>query len=125
MNEEVLTKKSTTMVDTVLRAEAFLVTAMKVNDPNFSPIVPAETTRSQRTQRVSSEQSSAAAAASGSAGADDVHLSELVRSLRALATESPERQAHLEAIARAYAAGTYQVDAEATAARIIDDAISK
>jgi flagellar biosynthesis anti-sigma factor FlgM len=60
------------------------------------------------------------AAAAGAS--DDVHLSELVRSLRSLAADSPERQARLEQIARAYANGSYQVDAQATAAKIIDDA---
>jgi anti-sigma28 factor (negative regulator of flagellin synthesis) len=52
-----------------------------------------------------------------------VHLSELVRSLRALASESPERQARLEQLARTYAAGAYPVDAPATASKIIDDAL--
>jgi anti-sigma28 factor (negative regulator of flagellin synthesis) len=46
-------------------------------------------------------------------------LSELVRSLRALATDSPERQAHVEEIARSVANGTYQVDAEATASAML------
>ena len=53
---------------------------------------------------------------------DDIHLSELVRSLRSMAPDSPERQERLERIARAYADGTYQADAEATAGSIIDDA---
>ena len=44
---------------------------------------------------------------------------ELVRSLRALATDSPERQAHVEELARSVANGTYQVDAEATAAAML------
>ena len=56
---------------------------------------------------------------------DDLHLSELVRSLRALASDSPERQAKLEELARMYAAGSYTVDVTATAAKIIDDAIEK
>ena len=38
-------------------------------------------------------------------GHDDVHLSELVRSLRSLAGDSPERQERIEQIARAYAQG--------------------
>ena len=54
---------------------------------------------------------------------DDFHLSELVRNLRALAANSPERQERLEKIARACADGTYKVDAEGTAGRIIDDAL--
>ena len=37
--------------------------------------------------------------------------------------DSPERQERLEQIARAYANGTYKVDAEATAAKIIDDTL--
>ena len=52
-----------------------------------------------------------------------LHLSELVRSLRALASESPERQTRLEQLARAYAQGAYEVDAEATAAAIVKDAL--
>jgi anti-sigma28 factor (negative regulator of flagellin synthesis) len=52
-----------------------------------------------------------------------VHLSELVRSLRSLAADSPERQERLEQIARACANGTYEVDAEATASKVIDDAL--
>jgi anti-sigma28 factor (negative regulator of flagellin synthesis) len=62
---------------------------------------------------------------SGVTMSDDVHLSELVRSLRSLASDSPERQAKLEELARLYAAGSYTVDAAATAAKIIDDAIEK
>lgn len=57
------------------------------------------------------------------ASRDDVHLSELVRSLRSLASDSPERAQRLEQIARAYAEGSYKVDAQRTAQGIIDDAI--
>jgi flagellar biosynthesis anti-sigma factor FlgM len=64
----------------------------------------------------------AVVAGSGSP-ADDAHLSELVRSLRSLVPDSPERQERIEQIARAYANGTYQVDAEATASKIIDDSL--
>jgi anti-sigma28 factor (negative regulator of flagellin synthesis) len=50
-------------------------------------------------------------------------LSELVRSLRSLAADSPERQAKLEALTRTYASGSYTVDAPATASAIIDDSL--
>jgi hypothetical protein len=53
-----------------------------------------------------------------------MHLLELIRSLRALAAESPERQARIESIARTHAQGAYRVDADATAARIIGDALT-
>jgi hypothetical protein len=56
------------------------------------------------------------------APSDDNHLSELVRSLRALAADSPERQASIEQIARAYAQDVYKA-AEERAARIIDEAL--
>ncbi len=57
----------------------------------------------------------------GSGG--DSHLAELVRTLRSLAGDSPERQAKMEGLMRAYAAGSLKVDAEATASAMIDDAM--
>lgn len=56
---------------------------------------------------------------------EEIHLSELVRSLRSLAADSPERQARIEQLARAYARGAYKVDAQSTAARIIEDALHR
>jgi len=58
-----------------------------------------------------------------SSSSDDVHLSELVKTLRSLAPDSPERQERIEQIARAYADGTYNVDTETTAAKIIDESL--
>lgn len=55
--------------------------------------------------------------------AGDLHLAELVRTLRSLVADSPERQAKIEGLMRAYASGELQVDAEATASAIIDDAV--
>ena len=55
--------------------------------------------------------------------AGDFHLAELVRTLRSLAGDSPERQAKIEGLMRAYASGNLQVDAEATASAMIDDAV--
>jgi anti-sigma28 factor (negative regulator of flagellin synthesis) len=54
---------------------------------------------------------------------DDRHLSELVRCLRFLAADSPERQARIEQLARSYASGAYRVDPQATASKIVDDAL--
>jgi hypothetical protein len=53
----------------------------------------------------------------------DFHLAELVRTLRSLAGDSPERQAKMEGMMRAYASGDLQVDADATASAMIDDAM--
>ena len=51
----------------------------------------------------------------------DCHLAELVRTLRSLAGDSPERQAKMERLMRAYADGQLQVDAEATASAMIEE----
>jgi len=85
---------------------------MKVDNSNLSPLSPTN----------ESSRKPASRARSGAHG-DDVHLSELVRSLRSLAADSPERQERLEQIARAYATGTYEVDEEASAGKIIDDSL--
>jgi flagellar biosynthesis anti-sigma factor FlgM len=93
---------------------------MKVNDPNLSSLGTAGTAGSSAV-RANTGNRTPDAGTSPAAG-DDVHLSELVRSLRSLAAESPERQAKIEALTRAYASGTYQVDSHATASAIIRDA---
>jgi anti-sigma28 factor (negative regulator of flagellin synthesis) len=67
--------------------------------------------------------SSAATARARQSSEEDFHLAELVRSLRSLAADSPERQAKIEGLMRAYATGDLHVDADATASAIIDDAL--
>ena len=96
---------------------------MKVNDPNVSSLGSAGATRTQEAERTGKDARLVNARNASAAPSDDVHLSELVRHLRALAANSPDRQAQIEAQARAYANGTYKVNAEATASKIIDDAI--
>ena len=82
---------------------------MNVNEPNrFTSSSSAATARA-RTEELP-------------ASASDGHLAELVRNLCALAADSPERQAKIQSLMRAYASGTLQVNAEATASAMIDDA---
>jgi len=95
---------------------------MKVNDPNTSSAASAGSSQAQQTGRTGSKPPAQQTPPGGTLSSDDVHLSELVRSLRSLAADSPQRQAHLEQIARTYAQGNYKIDAHATAAKIIDDA---
>jgi flagellar biosynthesis anti-sigma factor FlgM len=98
---------------------------MKVNDPNLSSLGASaqNTNAAARTQQTEQTGQASRAGSSGAGAAgDDVHLSELVQSLRSLTADSPERQARIEQIARSYANGTYQVDSKATASKIIDDA---
>ena len=93
---------------------------MKVNDSNLSSLGASNPTGTQETSRSSRGAANGTAQAGSS---DDVHFSELVRSLRSLAAESPERQARLEQLARAYAGGTYHADPQATASKMVDDAL--
>jgi len=96
---------------------------MKVNDPNLNSLATTGASQTQGTARTRSQGSAGGVSQNSSGGSgDDIHLSELVRSLRSLAADSPQRQQHLESIARTYAAGNYQVNASATAGKIIDDA---
>jgi flagellar biosynthesis anti-sigma factor FlgM len=50
-------------------------------------------------------------------------LSDLAQTLQTLASDSPDRQAKIDQIARDYANGSYKVDAQALASKIIDDAV--
>jgi flagellar biosynthesis anti-sigma factor FlgM len=84
---------------------------MKVQNANLAPLDLKDQSRRKQTP-----------SATSGAG-DDVHLSELVRSLRSLAADSPERQERIEQIARAYAQGAYKMDAEVTAGKLVDDAL--
>ena len=95
---------------------------MKVNDPNLTPSGAPATgaTRAQETAR-SGRKSGPGGAGVAAVSNDDVHLSELVRNLRALASESPERQARIESLARAYVQGSYAADPQQTANGMIAD----
>jgi anti-sigma28 factor (negative regulator of flagellin synthesis) len=95
---------------------------MKVNDTSLNSLASTGASQAPGTGRIGSTRSGESIAKTNGAGGDDIHLSELVRSLRSLASDSPQRQEHLEKIARTYASGNYQVNASATASKIIDDA---
>lgn len=95
---------------------------MKVNDSISTSLTPAGAAGTQETARTGHSTGAGSTQTTVSSSNDDVHLSELVKSLRSLAADSPERQAKLESLARSYANGSYTVDAGATASKIIDDA---
>jgi len=96
---------------------------MKVNDPNLQG--PSGLTSTGVSKPAQTGRSAPVGGAGASAGdsSDGVELSGLAQSLRSLDVESPERQAQVESLAKAYAQGTYQPDAEATAGGIIQDAL--
>jgi len=96
---------------------------MKVNDPNLPSLASIGAARTQETGRAGQTNQPANSTGATTASGDDVHLSELVSSLRSLAADSPDRQAQIEQLARTYASGSYQVDAAATASKMIDDAL--
>lgn len=93
---------------------------MKVNDPNVQGLggaAPAGGAKPVQAGR------SPAGGTPKAGEFDGVHLSSLARALRSLETDSPERQARVESLARAYAAGSYRADAQMTAGSLIDDAL--
>jgi anti-sigma28 factor (negative regulator of flagellin synthesis) len=94
---------------------------MNVNQPNRSA-----SSSSAATARAcqSSQTEPARSPGESPASALDGHLAELVRNLCALAADSPERQAKIQRLMRAYATGNLQVDAEATASALLDDTFS-
>jgi flagellar biosynthesis anti-sigma factor FlgM len=95
---------------------------MKVNDSTLTSLTSTGTSGTQEIARTGQGSSAGANQTAATTSSDDVHLSELVKSLRSLAADSPERQAQLESLARSYANGSYTVDAGATASKVIDDA---
>lgn len=95
---------------------------MKVNDSIQTSLTSTGTSGTQETARTGQNSSAGSTQTTATPSNDDVHLSELVKNLRSLAADSPERQAKLESLARTYANGSYGVDAGATASKIIDDA---
>jgi flagellar biosynthesis anti-sigma factor FlgM len=97
---------------------------MKVNK-SLSSLASTEASGTPQIGRTAQAAGASNSSAASGAPGDDIHLSELVRSLRSLAADSPERQARIEQIARSYASGTYQVDPQATASKIIKDAYQK
>jgi flagellar biosynthesis anti-sigma factor FlgM len=96
---------------------------MKVNDSYLPSAASTGASRAQEAEKSGSAARPGTNTVSGASGGDDVHLSELVRTLRSLVADSPERQDQIERLARAAASGTYRADPEATASRIIDDSI--
>lgn len=123
------TQKCTRRDDTTFRGPNVSTTRgrtvedMTVNDPTLASLGSSGAARSQETGNTQPAGRPTAKDGPLSHGSDDVHLSELVRSLRSLASESPERQERIEELARSYTSGSYQVNAEATAAAIISDAL--
>jgi anti-sigma28 factor (negative regulator of flagellin synthesis) len=97
---------------------------MNVNEPNRSSVgSSAASARARQTVPTPPAHSSEEQSPAAPASAEDIHLAELLRTLRSLAADSPERQAKIEGLVRAYASGDLQVDADATASAIIDEAV--
>jgi anti-sigma28 factor (negative regulator of flagellin synthesis) len=99
---------------------------MKVNNPNLSPAANLNGPSGvQETGRTPATGSNGGVSSTTGTSGDDVHLSELVRSLRSLAADSPARQANLEQIARTYDQGSYQVNTQGTASKLVEDALQQ
>jgi flagellar biosynthesis anti-sigma factor FlgM len=96
---------------------------MKVNDPNVQgpgALGSAGVSKPEQTGRAGA---GSRPVAPGGDSSDGIELSGLAQTLRSLDVDSPDRQARVDALAKAYAQGNYQVDADATAGGIILDAL--
>lgn len=100
---------------------------MKVNDPNLGPNVgglnSTGVSKYAQTGRTSSTSGAGSAPVRDGDADDGVQLSGLTQQLQAQSSDSPERTAKVESLAKAYAQGSYNVDAQSTAAGVIDDAL--
>jgi flagellar biosynthesis anti-sigma factor FlgM len=99
---------------------------MKINDSNLQgPGGLGSTGSSQSVSKPAKTGRTGASAPVPTTGdADDgVALSGLAQTLSSLGADSPDRQAKVDALAKAYAQGSYQVNAGATAGGIIQDAL--
>jgi flagellar biosynthesis anti-sigma factor FlgM len=65
----------------------------------------------------------ASVAGDPASGRDEISLSRLGQQLRALASDSPEREQKIAALAAAYASGSYRVDAAEVSHRLVEDAL--
>jgi anti-sigma28 factor (negative regulator of flagellin synthesis) len=92
---------------------------MRINDSNMNGVT--GTHDASQTAAVGSGRGSERLSKTGAAGGDQVQLSPGAR-LHELALNSPDREARIQSLAAQYASGSYQVDARAVGARIVDDA---
>lgn len=94
---------------------------MRINDSNLHGV--AGTHDAAQTGAVENGRN-AERMSKGGAASDQVQLSFGAR-LHELALNSADREAHIQRLAAQYAGGSYQVDARAVSAGIIDDAFGR
>ncbi|HZT39335.1 MAG TPA: flagellar biosynthesis anti-sigma factor FlgM [Bryobacteraceae bacterium] len=94
---------------------------MRINDSNLNGV--AGTRDAAQTGAVGNSRNAERMSKSGAAG-DQVQLS-LGARLHELALNSADREAHIQRLAAQYAGGSYQVDARAVSAGIINDAFGQ
>ncbi len=90
---------------------------MRIDNSGLSGVSP------ERTDKIGQAKSENAAVEKQSDSADHVQLSSLSETVRVLASETPERSAKIERLAKAVAAGNYSVDPVEVSKRIVDDAL--
>lgn len=94
---------------------------MKVNDSNLYG--PGGVGSAGAAKPVQGGRTGSAGLREGGGSGDGVELSALAQGLHSMEAESPERQARVESLARAYAEGRYQPDPAGAAGGVIDDAL--
>ena len=97
---------------------------MRVYDLNLTGAAAAEAGRAQESQRVEKGAGGRSSAAGATGSEDRVELSStLGRLAQALSANGLERAARVQALAAQYQAGSYRVDAAATAKGMVAEAL--
>ncbi len=97
---------------------------MKIPEGNISGLNSPSAKSTERTQGLESVNNRARGAAVGSpVDRDAVQLSSFAQQINDLQDGSPAREAQILELQQLVRSGQYQVDAQATASRLIDDAI--
>lgn len=92
-------------------------------DSNISEALKAN--RSAALERLGHSGAYSQAADSAAGGSDEVSISPLARAVQSLSSDSPGRQARLEAIAKQVQSGAYRVDSATLSRSLVQNAFSQ
>ncbi len=97
---------------------------MRIDQPNLNGAAGPQPGRTQETPAPDPSVSGSGTQTSGSPGSDRAEISPLAgRISQALASQSAERTARIQELAKQYSTGRYSADSRATGSALVQDAI--
>jgi anti-sigma28 factor (negative regulator of flagellin synthesis) len=97
---------------------------MKIDQQNLNGVAAPQTGRTQETPAPDSSVSGSGAQTSGSPGSDRAEISTLAgRISQTLASQSAERTARIQELAKQYSTGRYSTDSKATGSALVQDTL--